>query len=753
MTVTTARPRSPGGAAGGREPYRLAIVGGGPRATYALERLAATVDRLGPGERLEIRVYERTGEFGAGAVHSARQARTSFLNRTSEQVSFAADETVPGAGSLRPRDQRPSLYEWCRSEYARTGDPDFDVSPTDWPKRHVHGAALTDMFTRFVAELDGRPGVEVQLVGEEVVDIRDDGTDLHVCTGSGQPYPADQVLLVTGHSPHDPWRLPEGRQRMEFAGRHGTAYVPYAYPLDETLSPAAVPPGAVVGCLGMGLTAIDVILHLTEGRGGTFAPGPDGGLGYRPGGREPGAIVACSGAGLFTFTRPDNHKHDSELEHRGTFLTEKAVDRLRESSGLPSPGGRRQLDFDTQVLPLILLEMAHLFATTLYGARVGRHLAARARPGYERFLRGEPAAALTRPIEDAVDEIGRILDEVLSGHVSAAEAARRSPEWPVTGALARWVRVVHGEAAARHLADVLDDPAALVAARRTWPLPSGLDPSARGNRFTWAGTLAPIPADEATDPGRYASRVLAFMDRDLARAAQGNLDNPHKAAADGVWRDLRGVISYAVDDGGLTPASQRAFLGAYPRHHNRLANGAAPEVMARITALVRAGVVDVGTGPGARVECDEDAGRFRLIGPVTGARRAVDLLVDARIHTFDPELDSTPLFRRLAARGLVRRWRNVGADGTSYAPGGLDLTREGHPVRADGCPEPRVTVLGPAAEGQRSFLLSALRPGRDHYVMRDTLAWLDRFWAAYHERPTPAGATPSPTEAKGGLAR
>jgi uncharacterized NAD(P)/FAD-binding protein YdhS len=242
------------------------------------------------------------------------------------------------------------------------------------------------------------------------------------------------------------------------------------------------------------------------------------------------------------------------------------------------------------------------------------------------------------------------------------------------------------------------------------------------------------------------------MDRDLARAAQGNLDNPHKAAADGVWRDLRGVISYAVDDGGLTPTSQRNFLATYPRHHNRLANGAAPEVMARITALVRAGVVDVSTGPGARVECDEGAGSFRLTGPLTGARRAVDLLVDARIHAFDAELDSTPLFRQLSARGLVRRWRNVGADGTSYAPGGLDLTREGHPIRADGHPEPRLTVLGPAAEGQRSFLLSALRPGRDHYVMRDTLAWLDTFWTAYRERPTSAGAVPW-TEAKGGLAQ
>ncbi|WP_420707676.1 hypothetical protein, partial [Streptomyces sp. NRRL F-3273] len=66
------------------------------------------------------------------------------------------------------------------------------------------------------------------------------------------------------------------------------------------------------------------------------------------------------------------------------------------------------------------------------------------------------------------------------------------------------------------------------------------------------------------------------MDRDHLWAVHGNLNNPHKAAADGVWRDLRRVISYAVDDGGLTPASHRVFLARYVRIHNRLANGAPP---------------------------------------------------------------------------------------------------------------------------------------------------------------------------------
>ncbi|NED03492.1 hypothetical protein G3I55_17705, partial [Streptomyces sp. SID6648] len=167
-------------------------------------------------------------------------------------------------------------------------------------------------------------------------------------------------------------------------------------------------------------------------------------------------------------------------------------------------------------------------------------------------------------------------------------------------------------------------------------------------------------------------------------ARQGNLRNPHKAASDGVWRDLRSVISYAVDDAGLTAASQRVFLDRYVRHHNRLANGAAPEIMAKIMALMDHGLLDVGAGPGARLGLDEGTRRVVVEGAHHGFSRPVDVLVDARIHPFDPEADVLPLYRNLLARGTVRLWRNAAADGADFRPGGLDLTPEFHPIGPDG---------------------------------------------------------------------
>ncbi|MFB7560523.1 FAD/NAD(P)-binding protein [Streptomyces brevispora] len=730
-------PEGPGRSTPSAAPYRLALVGGGPRATYVLERLSATVGRLGPGRGLEVRVFERTGEFGAGYAHSPTQVRTSYLNRISSQVSFAADETVVGAGPLRPAAQRPTLHEWCRRRFTETGDPDFDLGPEDWPRRYVHGLALRDMFDVYAADLRRHAGAELHLHRAEVADVEPHGAELRVVTADGSRYPADEVLLLTGHSYHDARRSPAGRLLAGLAAGSATRHVPHPYPMDVELDLVSCGPQAVVGCAGMGLTAIDTILHLTEGRGGTFAEDDGGGLVYRPSGAEPAGIVAFSGSGLFTFARPDNHKpSDGSGDHPGTFLTHEAIRRLRAGVGRPYPesgtGRQAQLDFEQDVLPLVVLEMAHLYYVTLFGPGAALLLTQRALPVYLAFLAGtldygDGPERLLGPLERAVDEVTEVLESVMRGTVPV-EVVQKSVSWPVRDVLLHWAGTVFGTSAAREVGRCLDRASAPKVVLDGLGSPSALDTGIGGNRFSWRRAVQPVGPRHGS--AGFGAEVRDFMARDQKWARQGNLRNPHKAASDGVWRDLRSVISYAVDDAGLTAASQRVFLERYVRHHNRLANGAAPEIMAKIMALMDHGLLDVGAGPAARLSLDERTDRVVVEGVHHAFSRAVDVLVDARIHAFDPEADVLPLYRNLLGRGTVRLWRNAAADGGDFYPGGLDLTPAFHPIRSDGSAEPRITVLGVPSEGARSFLLSALRPNANHYVMRDVLVWLDGFWRA-----------------------
>ncbi len=725
-------------------PLRLAIVGGGPSATYVMERLAATAPCHARPFSLDVHVFDSSGRFGDGQVHSSGQPATSFLNRIVGQVSFAADETVMGAGPLLDPQLRPTLHEWCRRQFAETGDPLFDLAPEDWPKRYVHGLALRESFARYVELLRAHPSVDVMLHPDEVVDVTETTTGFELRTAGGTNVPADHILFVTGHSWNDPAAMPRTRSLLEFAERNATVYVPSAYPLENHLTTEVIKPGCVVACAGMGLTAIDILLYLSEGRGGTFERQPDGTVRYQPSGAEPGSIVVYSEAGLFTFARPFNAKErDPELlEHRGVFLVEAAVDRLRESIGTPmevgSAGLRRQLDFERHLLPVVLLEMAALYYRTLLGADAHRLLCERVGPAYEAFLdgRGDYTApeTLVSVVSAVVNDLADVLDPLLCGRIRLAEGRvlASAAGWDLDATARRYLEVVFGASAAadvmaRLAATAPDAPPVDVVTRLRSPWRHAT--SLRDNAFSWQRVIRPV--DATGSPEAYRDAVLDFMDRDHRFAAQDNLTNPAKAAADGVWRDLRSVLAYAVDFGGLTADSHRQFLDVYLRHHNRVCNGAALEVMEKMKALIEHGLVDVSAGPNARLDTSGD--RFVVHSPHTGARIPVDIVVDAKVHAFDPERDIRPLYPNLLRRGLVHKWHNPSADGATFEPGGLDLTADFHAIRPDGQPDPRLTFLGPPSEGVMFFQLGALRPNQNHHVMRDILCWLDGFWAAVRD--------------------
>ncbi|MEI5097706.1 FAD/NAD(P)-binding protein [Streptomyces sp. PmtG] len=735
---------------------RLAIVGGGPYCTYAMERLAATVAAHDGPLELDIHVFDRTGRFGAGGVHSDTQAPTSFLNRVAGQVSFGADESVEGAGPLLPDELRPSLYDWCRRRFEETADPRFDINPDGWPKRYLHGLALRAQFSAYVEMLRSVPSVTVTLHHGEVTDIEDlaekpgeKGPLLLTCAPEGEgPDGAavwtavDQVLLLTGHSFNDPARSERTRDWAESAARVPTArFVPSAYPLLERLAPDIAGPGHVVGCAGTMLTGIDVILHLTEGRGGRFRRTADGELRYVPSGREPRSIVPFSESGMFAFARPHETSRPgtAKKKRKGIFLTVEAVDRLREKFGSDQVHVglevRRQIDYERHLLPLIVAEMSLLYYETLFGADFGRHLtdvSAEARRGFLERAAGtasceESVRALTAPVERAAAEAVDALEALFLGR--AAYAALRAEErpWSFDAVLRRYADVVFAESDRARLEASLADPAEVAS------VISGLESPTRhavlpsGNLFSWEDTLNPIAPSDQTSPEQYRKAMLEFMTTDHLWARQGTFDNPAKAAADGVWRGLRPVVVHAVNHGGLHADAHRAFLGSWLRQHNRLAYGPVPEVMERIQALVAHGILDVSAGPRARVDTDGDT--LVVTGPRTGARRPVDVLVDARVPAFDAAADIAPLYPNLLRRGLVRVWRNPHTSGgEDFTPGGLDLTDDFRVIRPDGSVDDRISVLGPAIEGQRFFQGGAMKPGANHHALRNVLCWLRTFW-------------------------
>lgn len=720
--------------------HSIVIVGGGPMCTYALERLAAILPGTRFGE-VSIAVFERTGEFGAGATHSYSQAPTSYMNRVASQIAFASDESNVDSPRLIPAELRPTFAEWSLDRFRQTGNHCFHLLPSYIPRRHLHGEALREMFERFVGILRMAHGITVDLYDVEVVDVERDSESSCFRVYPAGParwhIKADHVLLVTGHS----YNRPAMGSLAERLTLHAQNYLPsryvlHPYPLAKHVTETNVPAGCSAVVLGMGLTAIDILLHLTEGRGGVFVPeqeeGPCPTLRYFPSGREPAKIMPVSPSGMFMSCRPENQKASdpsgrahSALEHLGVFLTVDAISALRKNLGTPvtfADGVVRQLDFDLHIFPLVVLEMAYVYYATLFGTPFAQDLQHMVEPLYRHFIKkGAPSrdaaiATLLHPLETRFEEVADYLE--------AAEETAVREEWrffDVMGVKDAFRRTIFGESVS--------------------PTTSPWEHSGnvRDHRFDWHTLFDPLAGAAAGGGRDWKAHMIEYMRRDNLAAAQGNLCNPVKAACDGVWRDLRSVFSEVADFGGLTAESHHRFIKIWFRYYTRMSNGIGLEPMRKVLALVESGLVDVSIGPSPTVEPTPGRPRFQVRGGVTGAEYEVDVVIEGHSVPFDPEQDAGLLYPNLYRRGLVRRWRNpAAASEKDFYPGGLDVSRDFHPVQSDGSVERGLTILGVPTEGVAFFQLSAARPRSNSAILNNVARWANQIVESFTSEPVVA---------------
>lgn len=221
---------------------RIAILGCGPRALWALERLAAHAASPGAGLPRGVDVLG-PDLLGAGRVYDPDQPDYLRLNVTSAVVDAWCGDAGRG----------PSLDAW-REQYR----PGSSADP--FPPRALTGRYLHAQAQAVVSELHRR-GIPVRQRHRRVCRLhqRPDGWHLD---GQG---PYDRVLLTPGHA----WDWP-GALRHSWAAGLPPLH-PAVFPVQDLLARPELRPGATVLVRGAALTAIDALLALTLGRG--QAPG------------------------------------------------------------------------------------------------------------------------------------------------------------------------------------------------------------------------------------------------------------------------------------------------------------------------------------------------------------------------------------------------------------------------------------------------------------------------------------------------
>lgn len=318
----------------------VAIVGMGPRGLYCLEALLAELRAHPLRTGLQVAIFNKSPYFGVSPIYDPDQPPYLLSNiRVKELDLWDSD----------------GFAHW----YNTRCQPAKPLDPEMYPSRALVGRYLLHGFRRVMSRVP--PGVRVSKFTAEVTDIVPDNAGYRLkfidAAGGHDELRAHKILLSTGHSFVRPARREQCYR--EFTARHPrTAFVPHAYPVTDNMS--GIPAGACVAMKGIGLTFIDAVLALTEGRGGVFKRDANGRLCYLMSGQEPKMILPFGHTGLPMVPKP--YDFPSTLRPL-TFVTAARLKELR----CRAPGGK--LDLAKDIWPLAELEMERQYYRTAMSDR------------------------------------------------------------------------------------------------------------------------------------------------------------------------------------------------------------------------------------------------------------------------------------------------------------------------------------------------------------------------------------------------
>lgn len=298
-------------------PLRVAVIGCGPKGLFCIQQLATLLEKGNFGRPLQVAIFEPAEFPGAGVVYDSRQPHYLRMNFAAEHIHVRKSEAD---GS--------SLLQWLRQEH-----PEFAAAGQFVP-RAIVGEYLHDSYLTTMNRLSKHGTVD--RIKEQVLDLVDTDIGWRVTTDNGRGYHGfDEVLLAVGH---EGWRgtATDGRQMGSFDISH-------VYPTDVQLSLAMAPARSYVALRGIGLTAIDAILALTEGRGGVFRPGQKA-WHYQTSGNEPARIYPYSRSGRPMLSKPMARQMSvSNLEEMWEY----------HSGRLAALAHLRPLGFSDEIWPLV----------------------------------------------------------------------------------------------------------------------------------------------------------------------------------------------------------------------------------------------------------------------------------------------------------------------------------------------------------------------------------------------------------------
>lgn len=342
--------------------FHCVLIGAGPRGTSFLERLLANLQHgqvdIPAGFGLELDIID---PYEPGAGHVWRQDQDPLFLMNTPAMFPTVAPVGQTCEQLPSSTVGQSFNQWLQRQQAGNGqahNPAVEhmcaqLRADGFPPRALYGAYLTDQYRAVVAQLQERPEIAaIRFHNALATGVRKLEDGRYQVKADEQIFTAQALVLALGHVPA---RLnPNQRALADLAAEHGLGYIEPNISGDVDWD--QLPGGEPVLMRGLGLNFFDVMIALTQGRGGRFVPATEPGrLDYQPSGAEP-VIYAASRRGV-----PYRGKANVEAYHPSwvqlRYCTSEHVEQLVERFG--------QLDFRAHLWPLINRDVLLTYYRTL----------------------------------------------------------------------------------------------------------------------------------------------------------------------------------------------------------------------------------------------------------------------------------------------------------------------------------------------------------------------------------------------------
>mgnify|MGYP000957590075 CR=1 FL=1 len=312
----------------------ISIIGGGPKGFYALEQFLTLCNQRDLKSNVQIHWFNPDPYFGSGPHYNPNLPDYLLLNQCIADLNCWQEEDFKQDGI-----NRLSLKDWIQF-HQKTKQ---SVNNEDLCSRELFGRYLIDAVLTALSL--SKLNIRIQLIQAKIEDISLRKKRIKL-TGNQQllPFNYQSILLATGHSFHN---LIDEDIKNNLQDQSN--YISEPYPLQHL---DHIPSKSEVAIHGLGLSFIDVMLYLTEGRGGIFYKN-DQEMKYLPSGQEPV---------LFPFSNTNlpilpNNIFWKDQQYQLKFMSDDWVDTFAST--------KRRLDFQKDIFPTLDLEIKYAFYSRL----------------------------------------------------------------------------------------------------------------------------------------------------------------------------------------------------------------------------------------------------------------------------------------------------------------------------------------------------------------------------------------------------